>query len=162
MNNKQAIILHHTGTFQDQSDTTWQAVARYHKEKWGIDTFGYNYFIEYPNGKIIKGRNCKTERGYHCSADNMNEKSIGICLEGNFENEYPSDKQLASLTSLLEDFREKYSIPIKNILGHQEVKEAATLCPGKNLMRWILLYRSKYVLVALIEAIKQQIQKLRG
>jgi N-acetylmuramoyl-L-alanine amidase len=62
----------------------------------------------------------------------MNSKGIGICLVGNFNNEYVSPKQLDSLVYLITTLRHYYDIPKKNILGHKQVPGAQTECPGKN------------------------------
>jgi len=69
--------------------------------------------------------------------------SIGICLDGNFEFDEPSNKQLESLSLLLKDLIIKYKIRKDKILLHKDVREKlienkglipigdATKCPGK-------------------------------
>jgi N-acetylmuramoyl-L-alanine amidase len=152
----QYIIIHHTGTFRDQRNTTWQSVTRYHKQKWGIDTFGYNKMIEYPDGKIHSGRNFKIEKGYHCSARGMNWKSIGICLEGNFDNEFPSMKQTKNLIYLIDQYRKAYDIPVWRVLAHKEVPYN-TQCCGGNLIKWLKLYRRKELLIDLIRILRKKL-----
>jgi N-acetyl-anhydromuramyl-L-alanine amidase AmpD len=61
----------------------------------------------------------------------MNHKGIGICLVGNFNQERVSRKQLEALVYLVDILRDYYKIPLKNIIGHKDVKGAKTECPGK-------------------------------
>ena len=84
----------------------------------------YNYYID-KSGLIYKGRP-DLAQGAH--ALGKNKVSLGICLEGNFEEEYPTKEQIESLEELSIFLCLKYDI--KGILGHKEVRE--TLCPGKN------------------------------
>ena len=65
--------------------------------------------------------------GAHC--ENYNSVSIGICLEGNFEIEQPTEKQLTSLSELIQYLKKKYGNV--QIVGHRDLN--ATACPGKNL-----------------------------
>lgn len=130
------IVIHHSAT--DGKRTTFEAVDRYHKSLgWG--KIGYQKFVT-RDGKLHEGR-FEDEVGAHCRADDMNFKSIGICLAGNFETETPSTEQFTTLKSLLEYLQQKYQIPNERILGHREVKDAKTLCPGKNLLPFIELWR---------------------
>jgi len=132
------LIIHHTATDRDR--TTFEAVRQYHIRKgWG--DIGYHYFIT-ADGTLWKGR-AESEVGAHAQADGMNFKSIGICLTGNFEVERPTDAQITTLETTLERLRAEYSISREQVLGHQEVPNAHTLCPGKNLLAWIQDYRKK-------------------
>lgn len=129
------IIVHHSG----HTNSTFENVDAYHKSKgWG--GIGYHYFIE-KNGDVKQGRQ-DTEIGAHCTADDMNNKSIGICLAGNFLDELWTSAQLKSLEKLLFKLEDKYSIDrISGVLGHQEVKGAITSCPG-NLIYWLKAHRN--------------------
>jgi N-acetyl-anhydromuramyl-L-alanine amidase AmpD len=131
------IIIHQSAT--PRETTTFDAIKRYHIGLgWG--NIAYHYFID-GRGKIHKGRNERTA-GTHTKADNMNFKSLGVCLAGNFDNEEPSDAQLEALEKILRNLSAKYNIPKERILGHLEVPGAVTQCPGKNLLEWIEEYRN--------------------
>lgn len=125
------LIIHHTATNRDT--TTFEAVKKNHISRgWG--DIGYHYFI---TPKSVYSGRAKDLVGAHCKADDMNFKSLGICLTGNFQNETPAQFQLDELTELANELCGKYSIPKDNILGHKEVQGAATACPGNNLLPFV-------------------------
>lgn len=128
MNKPEYIIIHHTATPKDKNPRTFDAVKRYHISKgWG--DIGYHYFIE-SDGTLFNGRN-ENVAGAHCYQDNMNFKSIGICLEGNFDIEEPNKEQLKTLKELIKTIQVKYNIPDKNVLPHRKYATYKS-CPGKN------------------------------
>ena len=69
------------------------------------------------------------EIGAHDKDENIN--SLGVCLAGNFNLEYPTKEQELALTPLLADWCQKYTIPINRIDPHRMGDN--TDCPGKNL-----------------------------
>lgn len=130
-NNVQYIIVHHTGgtdkdPLADTSNHTAVQVDYYHKSK-GWDGIGYNWFIE-KDGKIVKGRD-ENKVGAHTIG--YNDKSIGICLAGNFDATIPTEAQIASLASLLKEKVAQYSVPLENIIPHR--KFAKKTCYGNKL-----------------------------
>lgn len=134
--NVKYIIVHQSAT--PRQDTTFEGIKRYHLSLgWG--NIAYHYFIDM-NGKINKGRNERTA-GTHTKANQMNTKSFGVCLAGNFDREKPTKEQIKALASVLQKLRTTYKIPYENILGHLEVPGAMTQCPGENLLAWIEEYR---------------------
>lgn len=125
------IIVHHTGgtdkdPLADTSNHTASQVDFYHKSK-GWDGIGYNWFIE-KDGRVVKGRD-EAKTGAHTIG--YNEKSIGICLAGNFDKTLPTDAQVASLRKLLEDKMLQYNIPSDKIVPHRTF--ANKTCYGKRL-----------------------------
>lgn len=117
------IILHHTEEIGWDINKT----HRFHQDHRGWSGIGYNFFIE-ENGEIIKGR------GYHVGAHaySYNEKTIGICLAGNFDIHTPSIEQLKALSKLCIFLLDQYNVSPTNILGHRELNGIAKSCPGKN------------------------------
>lgn len=117
------IVIHHTASTRDM---TVQEIHQLHLnqgENWkGI---GYHFYID-KQGVIWRGRP-EEMSGSH--ALDYNSVSIGICLSGNFEIEKPTDKQLKSLSELLQHLKQKYGNV--QIVGHRDLN--ATACPGKNL-----------------------------
>jgi hypothetical protein len=68
------------------------------------------------------------EIGWHAGNWDVNTRSVGICLDGDYENGRPSDLMLNSLAKLI---KENYPKILKEkVLGHSEVNEK-TVCPSK-------------------------------
>ena len=119
VNDPYLLIYHHAAI----NDITVEGIDELHKKR-GFAGIGYNYYID-KTGVIYKGRPDDAE-GAH--ALNNNKISLGICLEGNLEEEYATNEQLKSLEKLSVYLCIKYDI--KAFIGHKDVRE--TLCPGKN------------------------------
>ena len=135
-----SIIIHHTAT--NRNRTTFESINNGHKRRWNWKSslgyyIGYQYFI-IADGTAIQGR-ADNEAGAHTKG--WNDKSIGICLTGNFMFERMTDVQLFFLEDLLNRLKKKWNISNKNIFGHRE--KGITLCPGNKLMGWIKEYRKK-------------------
>jgi N-acetyl-anhydromuramyl-L-alanine amidase AmpD len=128
LNNPEYIIIHHSATKQGDAET----FRRYHVQVNGWKDIGYHYVINNgtykPDGLIEKGRGEK-EVGAH--AIGYNNRSIGICLVGNFDEDRPTEAQMQALVQLCKDIMQRYNIPAKNVLGHRETGAKKT-CPGKN------------------------------
>lgn len=132
----QYLIVHQTAT--PREETTFEGIKRYHVSLgWG--NIAYHYFID-GQGKLRKGRN-EGSAGTHTRADNMNFKSLGICLAGNFNLEEPTTAQLKALEQILNSLSIKYKISKESIFGHREVPYAATECPGDHLLDWLEKWR---------------------
>lgn len=127
------IIIHHSAT--DEGDSLFFDKAHLHK---GWDGVGYHFVIDNgtkgrEDGQIeVSPRWLKQIPGAHCKADEMNERAIGICLVGNFNNDVPSTRQLGALVDLVKKLKEYYGIPASRIKGHGHVRGAKTDCPGKR------------------------------
>lgn len=121
INSIKRIILHHTGVSTLQSVDT---IHNYHKNTKGYAGIGYHYYVR-KDGSVFQGRPLEYI-GAHAYGNNSD--SIGICAEGNFNEEVMQEAQEKSLKELILDLLEKYNIVI--IQGHKEVDE--TSCPGEN------------------------------
>ena len=132
------IIVHHSATSRDT--TTFEAIKKWHIENNKWDNIGYHWVIE-GDGSVHEGMP-EEMVGYHCRADGMNLKSIGICLTGNFMTDSLSSKQLLSLRGKLDELRSRYALPRERVIGHREVSGAATSCPGSKLAFWLSTYRN--------------------
>src|SRR5688572_30035149 len=127
------IVVHH-------SATPVGGAGRFNKEHVakGWDELGYHFVIgngtDTANGGIEVGsRWPKQKQGAHCKTPNneFNDRGIGICLVGNFDQSRPTDAQLKSLAKLVAHLQKTYRIPAERIIGHGDAK--ATECPGRNL-----------------------------
>ena len=114
------IILHHRA-----GDGDVESIHQAHKRR-GFAGIGYHFYIR-KDGTVFKGRPVEFI-GAHCNGNNSS--SIGICLEGNFTKEKPTDEQLAMLTELVHDLKKEYP-QIKRVLNHRDLSK--TLCPAVDL-----------------------------
>jgi len=128
------IIIHHSAT--DVGNAL--SFDYVHSEKKHWKGLGYHFVIDNgtsgkKDGQIeISPRWLRKENGAHCKANNMNYRGIGICLVGNFSEDKMSDRQMKALIFLVKELKREYRIPGSRILGHGQVKGAATECPGKK------------------------------
>lgn len=113
------IVQHHAVA----SICTAQDVHTWHLAN-GWAGIGYHFFVR-KDGAIYRGRPLDAV-GAHVYG--YNRESIGICAEGDFEQEQMSAVQLQSLIKLVDFLRGVY--PAAKVLGHSDL--AATDCPGKN------------------------------
>ena len=129
------IVVHHSAT--DKGDAA--SFDRYHRNTRGWrNGLGYDFVIgngtRSGDGEIEVGDRWRRQiDGAHCEAGGMNQKAVGICFVGNFEEKSrPTKAQIDSGTALVRYLAWKFSIPPENILGHGEVPGASTQCPGRH------------------------------
>lgn len=120
MKEVEGIVLHNSGVSVLQSI---EVIHNYHKNK-GWAGIGYQYYVR-KDGSVYRGRP-ENMAGAHCPG--VNSTSIGICAEGNFNEEIMSEVQKQSIIELVKDIKSRYNI--KWIKGHREI--LATSCPGAN------------------------------
>ncbi|MCK8601945.1 N-acetylmuramoyl-L-alanine amidase [Desulfoferrobacter suflitae] len=128
------IIIHHTATDIGNA----MLIHKSHHDRGFWYGLGYHFLID--NGTLGKGdgqieqspRWIKQMKGAHCKAGGMNSKGIGIALVGNFNEEFPTRKQMDSLAYLVKLLCDHYRIPASRIMGHRDVNGACTDCPGKR------------------------------
>lgn len=112
------LILHHAAA----SKATADGIHAYHLSK-GWAGIAYHYFVT-KKGEIYRGRPENT-RGGHTT--NWNYCSIGICFEGNFDQEEMPKAQMVAGRELVSDIVSRY--PSIAIGSHSDYE--ATACPGK-------------------------------
>lgn len=117
--NPTMIVYHHTV----ENNLTPQKIDEMHKAR-GWAGIGYHFYIR-KDGEIYRGR---PENAVGSHAPGVNNRSLGIALEGNFNDEQVTLKQRNSLIALSKYLMEKYKI--KDLKRHKDVKN--TECPGKN------------------------------
>lgn len=112
------IILHHRAGCGDVKSIH----AGHLKNGWsGI---GYHFYVR-KDGSVFRGRPIGMV-GAHCTG--YNDKSIGVCFEGNFENETMSPQQIKSGRALVSHLKDLF--PNAEIVRHREFQ--STACPGRN------------------------------
>lgn len=119
INKPKILIFHHSAI----KAITVEKIDELHKAK-GWQGIGYHYFIS-KDGTIYEGRPEGAE-GAHTIG--KNSESIGICVEGNLEEEEITLNQIVSIENLSLYLCLEYDI--NDILQHKDF--ANTLCPGKN------------------------------
>lgn len=113
------IVLHHAAA----KSCTAQDVHRWHRER-GWKGIGYHFFVD-KQGKIFRGRPIWSV-GAHCYGHNYD--SIGICCEGDYEEETKMlDVQRKSIAELIIELKKIYTNV--SIVGHKDL--CAIVCPGK-------------------------------
>lgn len=112
------LILHHAA-----GSGSAEAIHQTHLAK-GWVGIGYHYYVR-KDGSIYRGR---PEDCVGAHTVGYNYISIGVCFEGNFENETMSAAQLKAGRWLIADILSRY--PLLKVVGHRELD--ATACPGKN------------------------------
>jgi hypothetical protein len=130
-----SIVLHHSATTVGDVASI-DAVHRQQRDSQGNPWRGIGYHFVVGNGRPMgDGEVRPTFRwheqlaGAHAGQRDYNERGIGICLIGNFDEAPPTAKQLAALGALLTTLSDRYAIPRERIVRHQDVH--ATACPGR-------------------------------
>jgi N-acetylmuramoyl-L-alanine amidase len=134
------LIIHHSDSHWGDADV----IRGWHLSR-GFHDIGYHKVIlnAYPDytswrtktkqntdGVIQQGRPDE-EQGAHCDGMGMNAKSLGICLIGDFNVDFPTERQMASLFDACVRLCARHDIPSQNVLGHREAD--STSCPGTHL-----------------------------
>lgn len=131
------LIIHHTGgsdtkPLADTSHHTFDMVNNDHKARGFPKSslgfhIGYHYFID-KNGGITQGR---LEKDIGAHTIGYNDKSIGICLAGNFDATLPTEAQINALRAILKAKMESYGFGRDKIVPHR--KFASKTCYGNKL-----------------------------
>ncbi|MFO8007039.1 MAG: peptidoglycan recognition family protein, partial [Candidatus Brocadiia bacterium] len=124
------IVVHHSFT-QAGSEEVFD---RYHKRKGWLGV-GYHFVIGNGQGSRdgaveVTFRWERQLHGAHAGVKEYNEHGVGICLVGDFEEGYPTARQMRSLVSLVNYLQERCRIPTSRLLLHRHLKN--TRCPGQN------------------------------
>lgn len=122
------LIIHHSLT-KDSDTVSWGAIRKYHL-KLGWADIGYHFGIELigDHYEILAGR-MPNVVGAHTKG--QNNQSLGICLIGNFDVEFPSFPQLDLAYKLCRYLLSHYSLTPKDVYGHRDFASYKS-CPGNN------------------------------
>ncbi len=112
------IVLHHRA-----GDGDAESIHRLHKER-GYSGIGYHFYVR-KDGKVYKGRPIGAVGAHTLGA---NQKSVGVCFEGNFEKQQSMPAlQEKSGRALIDYLKELY--PNATVVGHKTLQ--STACPGR-------------------------------
>lgn len=112
-NSPEYLVVHHSAASENQSV---ESIENYHLSL-GWEGVGYHYLIT-NTGEVWRGRP-EHYHGAHVKEQNINFKSIGICLIGDFDKKLPTGAQISALKTLLLDLQARYSIPNTKIVPHR-------------------------------------------
>jgi len=101
-------------------------IDRYHRSK-GWKGVGY-HFVIMPNGLIFVGRGLN-EVGAHTVG--QNERMIGVCLFGNFDDEVIEEPQWVSMKYLLSFLLYRFDLKPNDLFFHRQFADKT--CPGRRL-----------------------------
>lgn len=133
------LIVHHSAGPNGASD--WAAVVRsfwdFHVNSNGWSDIGYNYLVD-PNGILYEGRGNNVLGAHFCG---KNQRTMGVCVIGDFTEIKPTDEARAMLTKILAwkacdrdidpmgaSQHNPYNEVQWNIAGHRD--GCNTSCPG--------------------------------
>ena len=101
----------------------------------GAGDLAYHFIID-RNGDTWEGRSLRYQ-GAHAGNSTANKGNIGICVLGNFDVQYPNERQKQSLKDLLNRLTERYGLTSAEVYTHREIKAyyglPTTECPGSHL-----------------------------
>lgn len=127
------ILIHHSATNNGNA----KRFDSYHRRRGMKNGMAYHFVINNGSagtfdGKLEIGSRWKKQiNGGHCRQRWVNNTGIGICLVGNFNKKEVSEKQFSVLYKLCRILMDKYDIPVRNVIGHGEMKGEHSECPGK-------------------------------
>ncbi len=130
------ITVHHDGMEPFFATDTRSVAAhlenirRLHRRKgWG--DIGYHFAVD-PAGRVWEGRSMGWQ-GAHVK--DHNPGNIGIVVLGNFEQQAPSEAQLAGVRRHVTALMRVYNVPGSRVHTHREWPGANTACPGTSLQQ---------------------------
>jgi hypothetical protein len=113
------LILHHAAA----PVASAEGIHAYHRSL-GWAGIAYHFLVR-KDGAVYAGRPIGMQGGHTL---NWNDRSIGVCFEGNFDVEYMIDAQLKAGQELIEQIRDKYP----GIIVRQHKDFNTTACAGAN------------------------------
>lgn len=140
------ITIHHSAKYSREigSPSTGNVagaikdIQTVHMRDEGFGDIGYHFLID-PAGRIWQGRLLDWQGAHAGGANGANNVgNIGICVLGDFSNERPDPRALASLEKLVDALCERHHIARSHLYGHRQLR--STECPGDALMAWVTRY----------------------
>lgn len=126
------VTIHHT-----VSNTTPEAIARFHVETRDWPGIGY-HFVIMADGTIYQTNRLTTKSfhaGSYAAPGDENHWSIGLALMGNFTNAPPPQAQQDAAKALV-NYLKSIVPSITRSLPHRGMPGANTQCPGNTWQSW--------------------------
>lgn len=127
------VVVHHSGIAVGNA-------AKYdaaHRQRGMENGLAYHFVIgngsDSPDGTIEIGPRWRRQLdGGHVRSREFNQRGIGICLVGNFEETRPTARQLETMTALIDWLRDDAPLGARpKFTIHRWVDRNHTVCPGK-------------------------------
>ncbi len=121
------VVIHHTAQDSIQQTLTTFTLPR---------TQVSSHYVIAKNGEIFHMLN-DYYRAWHGGIGkwgnntDLNSSSLGIEIDNNGKEEF-TELQIISLIELLEEIKEKYSIPAENFIGHSDIAPSRKVDPNAN------------------------------
>ena len=128
------LILHHAAA----SHASPEEIHSWHLAK-GWAGIAYHYYVR-KDGSVVRAR---PENWIGGHTEGYNNRSIGVCFEGNFEAEFMDYAQAAAGAELVADLCARY--PGIKVIRHRDVNQTA--CPGKNFPLDKIVYQKEEEIV---------------
>jgi len=138
------IIIHHSLS-TDQRGDNWSAIKRWHVDHNGWDDIGYHFGTE-RRGHIYINRIGRPEHTTGAHTLGLNDKSLGWCFVGNYDEAPPAKAMLLAACVPIAQLCLTYVIPVDRIEPHNKYAEKS--CPGRLFSMHDL---RRYVSLALAE-----------
>jgi LysM repeat protein len=128
------IVIHHSATKNGSA----KSMDLYHRQRRHMENgLAYHFVIGngrgMRDGEIAIGNRWKRQiKGGHLASTALNEKSIGICLVGNFDTSPPTSQQMRNLYALVEYLEGRARIAPSSVKLHREINTKPTRCPGRH------------------------------
>lgn len=138
------ITIHHDGmdsfttTDKGATATRLEQIRQAHlgRSPEPFGDIGYHYLID-PAGRVWQGRPLQWQ-GAHVAK--TNEGNLGICCLGNFQQQRPTEAQVAALDRFIIQQMSKYGVRASNVYTHREL--GPTVCPGNMLQSYLEMSRT--------------------
>jgi hypothetical protein len=121
--------------YQNHTSIPGSRGLQYH---YRISNLGDIYLVR-PHGTFL----------WHCGDYPVNQHSLAICLDGNFELQAPTQEQFEALKQLLDELSTQHpEFPAAQGDVYPHRAFYATACPGTNLVDWVNAYRTSHGQIA--------------
>ena len=123
------LAIHHSAV---GVDSTSRSIADYHVNVQGWEGIGYHYVVHW-DGTIDYVGDIETSRA---NVALINDRVIGICIPGNWEERWPPTSALTATRALVAWLLTL--VPQAQVVGHREIAQDgwATTCPGPLWEQW--------------------------
>jgi len=129
------IVLHHSAAASGNYDQ----IDAEHRKILGFDGCGYHFVIGNGTGSgdgqiEVAARWTNQKQGVHCRnarTHDVDEYGIGICLVGDFDQQQPTQRQIAAAQALIAYLSQRYAIAQSQVETHAQLAATKTVCPGK-------------------------------
>lgn len=130
-------IVVHCAATPPHLDIGAEQIDKWHRGR-GWAQIGYHAVIR-RDGMYKPGR---PESAIGAHAQGHNTDTLAVCLVGGVDaNREPennfTDEQFDTLEALLNWWRDGYSVPLSNIVGHRDLPGVKKACPSFDVQGWI-------------------------